>query len=53
MKEIVIQDFGEFVHNLNIGHKDNYSDILHKISFIQAYSALDNPAPIYEYLINN
>lgn len=49
----IISDFDQYVKRLNIGYKDNYDLILHKISFIQAYQALDKIEPIYEFLINN
>ena len=53
MKLQVIKDFNNYLIMLNIGHKKDYSKILHKISFIQTYSSFDKIDPIYEYLINN
>lgn len=53
MKASVISDFDLFIKELNLGHAPNYDMILHKISFIKAYSSLTKIDPIYEYLINN
>lgn len=53
IKLSVISDFDLFIKELNIGRSPNYDMILHKISFIQAYSSLTKIDPIYEYLINN
>lgn len=53
MKLQVISDFNKYLLQLNIGHKTDYSKILHKISFIQTYSYLDKIDPVYEYLTNN
>lgn len=53
MKSKVILDFDNYIKRLNIGYKDNYDKILHKISFIQTYTAFNKIDPIYEFLINN
>ena len=54
MRLEVISDFDEYLNKLNIGYYDeDYSMILHKISFIQTYTSLDKIDPIYEFLINN
>lgn len=53
MKQKVIEDFDEYIKQLNIGYINDYSKILHEISFIQMYSSLDYIDPIYEYLMNN
>lgn len=53
LKVKVIKDFDKFLKRLNKGYKDDYSMILHQISFIQTYQSFDKIEPIYEYLINN
>lgn len=53
MKLQVIKDFDYYIMMLNIGHNIDYSNILHKISFIQTYSSFEKIDPIYEFLINN
>lgn len=54
MRLEVISDFDKYLNKLNIGYYDeDYSMILHKISFIQTYTSLDKIDPIYEFLINN
>ena len=54
MRLEVISDFDEYLNKLNIGYyNEDYSMILHKISFIQTYTSLDKIDPIYEFLINN
>ena len=53
MKLQVMADLDKYVKQLNRGHKGDLTNILHKISFIQAYSALEKIDPIYEYLTNN
>ena len=52
IKMQVISDFDKYIKKMNRGHKGDLTNILHKISFIQSYPALDKPDPIYEYLIN-
>ena len=50
----VISDFDKYLNKVNIGYyNEDYSMILHKISFIQTYTSLDKIDPIYEFLINN
>lgn len=54
MRLEVISDFDKYLNKLNIGYyNEDYSMILHKISFIQTYTSLDKIDPIYEFLINN
>lgn len=53
MKLSIIKDFDNYLKRLNIGYQDDYSSILNKITFVQAYASLDKIDPIYEYLINN
>ena len=52
MKINIIEDFTAYVRALNIGYVNDYSYILHKISFVQTYSSLDKIDPTYEFLIN-
>lgn len=49
----IIGDFNEYLKNMNLGHIKDYSNILHKISFVQTYSSFENIDSIYEFLINN
>ena len=54
MRLEVISDFDKYLNKVNIGYyNEDYSMILHKISFIQTYTSLDKIYPIYEFLINN
>ncbi len=54
MRLEVISDFDKYLNKVNIGYyNEDYSMILHKISFIQTYTSLDKIDPIYEFLINN
>lgn len=52
MKMQVIKDFDNYLQRLMLGYSDNYDKILHKISFIETSNYLDNPTPMYEFLIN-
>jgi len=49
----IIKDFDSYLKSLNIGLTRDYSGILHEISFVQSYQALDKIDPVYEYLSNN
>lgn len=54
MRLEVISDFDKYLNKVNIGYyNEDYSMILHKISFIQTYTSLDKIDSIYEFLINN
>ena len=54
MRLEVISEFDKYLNKVNIGYyNEDYSMILHKISFIQTYTSLDKIDPIYEFLINN
>lgn len=54
MRLEVISDFDKYLNKVNIGYyNEDYSMILHKISFIQTYTSLDKINPVYEFLINN
>ena len=53
MKKKVIKDFDHFVRRMNKGYVDKYDMILHDISFIQSYQAIEKRDRIYEFLMNN
>lgn len=53
MKKKVIADFDVYIKNLNLGCPNDYTKILHEISFISTYMVLDKIDPIYEFLINS
>lgn len=53
LKLKVIQDFDNWLYRASYGHIDDYCMILHMISLVQVWNELENPKPIYEFLINN
>ena len=53
IKKKVIKDFDHFVRRMNKGYVDEYDMILHDISFIQSYQAIEKRDRIYEFLMNN
>lgn len=53
LKLKVIEDFDKWLQRLAYGHFDKYDDILHKISLIEIWDDIDNPDPIYEFLMSN
>lgn len=53
LKLKVIENFNKFLKRLNKGYIDDYSMILHQISFIQTCQYFDKIDGIYEFLINN
>lgn len=53
LKKKVIKDFDKFLKRLNKGYVEDYSMILHQISFIQTCQYFDKIDGIYEFLMNN
>lgn len=53
LKAEIIRRFDNWLFEASYGHYDNYRDILHMISLVQAWNDIDDIYPIYEFLISN
>ena len=53
LKKQVIDDFVSYLERAAVGLNTDYNMILHKIAFIQSYSAYDKINHMYEFLKNN
>lgn len=51
LKEKVIQDFSKWISRANIGHYEDYRNILHTISLIEAWNVIEPIEPYYEYFL--
>ena len=52
LKKKVIEDYHRYIKGLFIGYKNDYSELLNEINFIETHSEINNQKLIYEYYIN-
>jgi hypothetical protein len=51
LKQKIIEDYNSYVKKLYKGYQEDYSLILHEISFIETHTKLDNCDFIYQQLM--
>lgn len=52
LKKKIIEEYNNYIKSLSKGYKNDYSNLLNEINFIEIYQNLDNQKSIYEYFIN-
>lgn len=52
LKKKVIEDYRRYIKGLFRGYKNDYSELLNEINFIEIHSEINNQKLIYEYYIN-
>lgn len=51
LKNKVIEDLNAWIDRASIGHYDNYANILHTISLIEAWNSIEPIDPYFEYFL--
>ena len=51
IKEKVLRDFDDWLQRASYGRYDDYSHILHMISFVEAWNEIDSVEPLYQYFL--